>query len=196
MNPFFKLPKRKAVLLGAAVILAVAAAGGTLAFMTAKIGTETNRFDPGIADITVSEPNGSSYVLSSGSDTVEKIVAITNRKQDHAIPVYVRAKLVPILRYSNGDEGSGEQVTVRYPEINATDWTEMKSDGFYYYKGILQPGDTTKELIRKAQVVGGLPQGRKLEIQVIADSIQTIAGAEQDAWKMKYSNGDWEPVQP
>ena len=192
MKPLRKVPKRIFLFSSALVLLALVAVSGTLAYMTAKTNMQTNKFDPGIADIEVSEPNGSSYVIDENTSTVNKIVAVTNEKKENAIPVYVRVRLVPILRNANG-EGTGEQVAVTYPGINKTKWT-AGINGYYYYKEVLKPGHTTPSLITQAKVEGGLPQGRELEIQVIADSIQTVANAEQEAWGMKYNNGSWQKI--
>lgn len=194
MKPFHKMTNRLLVFSITVVITAVVTVGATLAYMTVKTNAQINNVSPGVADIEVSEPNGSSYSLTGSDSDVNKIVAVTNVKRDHAVPVYVRVRLVPIMRYANGDEGTGEQTAVTYQFVNPAKWTEKQCDGYYYYKGILQPGTTTEELINKATIAGGLKDGKKLEIQVIADCIQTVAGAEQAAWGRKYDNGNWNIV--
>lgn len=188
-----KIPKKLLLLSTAIVVFTVAAISCTLAYMTAKTTPVTNNFTPGVANITVSEPNGSSYTLSN--NTVSKVVAITNPDSridgSNPIPVYVRVRLVPVMRYSSGSglDGTGEPVNVTY-NLPSTNWVLI--DGYYYYKGILQPGQTTADLIDTATVSGGLSSGRKLEIQVIADSIQTIGNTEREAWHMDYNGGNWE----
>lgn len=188
-----KIPKKLLLLSTAIVVFTVAAISCTLAYMTAKTSPVTNNFAPGVANITISEPNGSSYTLSS--NTVSKVVAITNPSSKignaSPIPVYVRARLVPVMRYSSGSgiDGTGEPVNVTYNLPNKDSWVLI--DGYYYYKGVLQPGKTTVNLIDTATVSGGLSSGRKLEIQVIADSIQTVGNAEREAWHMDYNGGNW-----
>lgn len=184
-----KVPAKRVLLISSVLLIVVlAAVGGTQAYMLAKTQTVQNNLAPGVADITISEPNGSSYTLSPNS--VDKIVAVQNPEGDHAIPVYVRARLVPILRSSSGDGTGVEVKNVTYPGINTTSW--VKIGDYYYYKAILQPGTTTPNLITKAQVSGEtIPDGQHLEIQVIADSIQTVANAEFDAWKLHFNGGAW-----
>lgn len=201
-----KMRKKPLLIFLAVLVVALSAAYGTQAFMAAETGGENNIFHPGVADIEVSEPNGSSYAIDGnsyavdGNSTIAKKVAITNVEHDgHAIPVYVRVKLVPVLRDANGD-GTGEPVNVTYPLANPGSWTELQSDGYYYYKGILQPGVTTPDLIDQATVdskaiaSGALSGGKKLEIQVLADSIQADESAVRDAWGMTYSSSVWTPA--
>lgn len=190
MKTFWK-SGRKPILLAAAVILAASVAvGGTVAYLHTKTQSDNNQFHPGVANIDISEPNGSSYSIQDGNP-VNKTVAVTNNNTvtPNAVPVYVRVRLVPILRNLNG-EGTGEPAAVSYPDLNTINWQQVGD--YYYYKTVLYPGKTTENLITKAKLDNGLPDGRKLEIQVIADSIQTEAHAEQNAWGMTFNNGQWQ----
>lgn len=194
MKIFRNVPRKFLLISFAVGLLALITAGSSFALLTAKTNTQTNRFTPGVADISVSEPYGSSYTPDD-NNTVNKIVQIKNEShigedgQEHAIPVYVRVRLVPVMRNAAG-EGTGEPAEVSYPDINAGTghaWTEQQDDGYYYYKGILNPKGVTPELINTAKIEGRLPGDRKLEIQVIADSIQTKGNAEEKAWGMQYT---------
>ena len=160
--------------------------------MTTKTNAQTNIFNPGVANIAVSEPTGDTYSIN-GSNIVNKEVYVTNDNvtTTNAIPVYVRVRLVPIMRDNSGN-GTGESVTINYPDLNTTNW-ELHGN-YYYYKGILLPGHTTEYLIKKANIPAGIALDKKVEIQVIADSIQTVANAEQAAWNMKYASGTWTQV--
>lgn len=173
------------------IVLAVVAVSGTTAYMMAKTNSKTNVLTKGSANIEISEPGDGNYTLDQ-NNRIAKEVYVTNDKQTtpNAIPVYVRVRLVPIVRDANGN-GTGDPVTVEYPDLNFTNW-EQHGD-YYYYKGALQPGDTTKALIKSAEIKGGIPSGKKVEIQVIADSIQTVGGASKEAWGLLYSNGVWHP---
>ncbi|HEX3037775.1 MAG TPA: hypothetical protein VHO94_02125 [Oscillospiraceae bacterium] len=205
MNPFpviphfRKIPKKLLLLSSGTVIFVALAVGFTLAFMTAHTNTVTNKFTPGVANIVVSEPNGSSYTISS-NNTVDKIVAITNPNSSpvsgrNPVPVYVRVRLVPVMRYSSGAAtesaiGTGEPVSVDYPDWNSNKW--VKVNDYYYYKEILPPGKTTDYLIKTAVIKDGLKNGRKLEIQVIADSIQTVSDDELiKTWGIPFNGGKW-----
>ena len=204
MNPFQiiphfrKIPKKILLLSSAIVILVVVAVSGTLAFMSAKTKEVNNNFTPGVANITVSEPNGSSYTISN-DNSVCKVVAITNLSTpvsgSNPIPVYVRVRLVPVMRHANGAEGTGEPMNVNYNFVNPTKWIPIGD--YYYYNEVLKPGDTSKELINGATITSGIPQGEKLEIQVIADSIQTVSDDELiKTWGIPFNGGTWSKPAP
>ena len=173
----------------ALILIAVIAVGGTTAYMLAKTGSKTNTFTRGDANIEVSEPGDGNYTLDR-NNRIAKEVYVTNDKQTtpNAIPVYVRVRLVPVVRDADGN-GTGDSVQVEYPDLNTVNW-EQHGD-YYYYKGILQPGNTTKNLIKSAEIKGGIASGKKVEIQVIADSIQTVGDVSKEAWGLLYSNGTW-----
>nr|WP_319488810.1 hypothetical protein [uncultured Caproiciproducens sp.] len=173
----------------ALIMLAAFAVGGTRAYMLAKSDQKTNTFTKGDADIEVSEPGDGTYTIDS-SNTVAKEVYVTNDKKTtpNAIPVYVRVRLVPVVIDSDGN-GTGDPVSVTYPNLNISKWQAVGE--YYYYKGILQPGATTEDLIKSATIAAGIPSGKKVEIQVIADSIQIVGAASKEAWGLVYSGGTW-----
>lgn len=173
----------------AAVVLVTATVGSTLAYFTAKTQQETNQFTPGIVDITIDEQNGDTYILSSSKTVDNKVIQVENVQRDHAAAAYVRVRLVPVMRWDD-DTGTGDPVTLSF-SADSQYWVNG-GDGFYYYKQILQPGEKTQPLVSGSiSVPGGIPDGKKLEIQVLADSIQTVANAEQSAWGRAFASGAW-----
>jgi predicted ribosomally synthesized peptide with SipW-like signal peptide len=203
MKWFRRISPKLLLACASAAILTVAAVGTTLAYFTAKTDAQQNQFTPGVVDIAVVEPNGSNLTIDS-SHSADQVVSITNVQHDSSVPVYVRAKLIPIVRWADESKGgSGDPVTVLAdgvtpPEsgisvsytIDTAGWTALQSDGFYYYKKVLKPGANTSKLLNGVKVYG-LPSDKKLEIQVIADSIQTVAGAEKSAWGKSFNKGSW-----
>lgn len=181
-------PKILLICLSSVAVLAVTA-GAVWAYFKSTTQQAVNKFTPGVVDIEINEPNGSSYTISSG--TVDnKVITVTNvRHDEHSAPAYVRVKLVPIMRRANGD-GSGDAVDVSYV-LNSDDWANV-GDGFYYYKGILKPDQTSTKVINSATVKDGIPPGKKLEIQVIADAVQVSDEATQSAWGRKFNGGAWQ----
>ncbi|NLG92041.1 MAG: hypothetical protein GX485_00475 [Clostridiales bacterium] len=173
----------------ALILISAIAVGGTTAYMLAKTGSKTNTFTKGDANIEVSEPGDGNYTLDRNNRIAKEVyVTNDNKTTPNAIPVYVRVRLVPIVRDADGN-GTGESVQVEYPDLNTANW-EQHGD-YYYYKGVLQPGETTKALIKTAWIKDGIPAGKTVEIQVIADSIQTVGGVSKEAWGLLYGNGTW-----
>ena len=74
--------------------------------------------------------------------------------------------------------------------LNTANWTEG-SDGFYYYKGVVQPGEKTDNLLKTGINLTGI------QVTILASAIQSMPdGAVNEAWKMSYdsSTGKWTPV--
>lgn len=173
-----------------AVALLSLTAGSALAYLKADTQQAENNFTPGVIDVEVFEPNSSNYTIQSDG-SVNKVVQVENVKRDeHSAPAYVRVKLVPIMRWKNGNDGSGDEVKVTY-KLNTAEWSSPDKDGFYYYKGVLTPGETSPEVISSATVEGRIPSDKKLEIQVIADAVQVSEEATQKAWGKTFDGRAW-----
>lgn len=184
MKWFRKISPKVLLICVLSVTVLAATAGLALAYFTTATPSVKNQFTRGVVDISIVEPHGSSYTTGNLD---QKVIRVANVKHDRSVPAYVRVRLVPILRRTNGD-GSGDPVTVTY---NAND-TLWQSDGdYYYYKGTLNPGDSTERVINSATVTSVIPAGEYLEIQAIADAVQATGNAAKEAWHMQYSNGTW-----
>lgn len=60
-------------------------------------------------------------------------------------------------------------------------WFYNETDGFFYYKNILEPGESTDVLLEKIEIsselLGDIGDDIQLEFDVLSDSIQTVGGA-------------------
>jgi hypothetical protein len=75
----------------------------------------------------------------------------------------------------------------QYLEIdyNTTNWTEKQEDGYYYYKEILEPGETTEPLFTTVKVMDSAPadQMQDFEIIIYSESVQSRGySSASEAW--------------
>lgn len=193
-----KGPKKKLLVLSATVVLlALISVGSTLGMLQTSTDTKVNPFTPGQGDIGIIESSGSSetpgesYELDS-SGSADKNVWITNPEGSLNVPMYVRVRLVPVWRNSTGENAGNVDRKITYVFAESTKWVE--NGDYYYYTEVVQPGETTEQLLDSVHVDGGIPEGMTLEIQVIADSIQAEGGAAQEAWGVDPTTGSTLPT--
>lgn len=113
------------------LLVAVILVGGTMAYLFATDSPLINTFKLAHVDTEIeekpqegTEANKEPYVTNTGSS-----------------PVYIRAKAVVVTQEGSPVAVSNDQVTFKYDTEN---WTK-DSDGYYYYKVILQPRKTETE---------------------------------------------------
>ena len=159
--------RKKALLLAVSVALILAAAiGGTIAYIVTKTDSVTNTFDPANVPIKVDE----TFVNGEKKD-----VKIQNTGN---IPAFIRAKVVVTWKDTNGNvsaikpvEGTDKDYTISY---NGTDWTYNNTDGFWYSNTAIAATGKTPVLISSCQPVEDkAPDGYKLSVEIIAESIQS-----------------------
>lgn len=116
-----------AVLLACVIMVPVAAAflldGGTL----------HNRFTAG-ENVSQIEERFDAYESFEKGRSYEKRVAVKNTGN---IPCYIR------FFAETEDPDCREKIRIDW---NETDWSEKQEDGFYYYRHVLLPGETTEPL--------------------------------------------------
>lgn len=164
--------RKLALILGLVMLLGVAVSG-TLAYLATSTPPAENRFER-------------TYITSRVNVTGDKI-DVTNTGN---IDGYIRAAIVVNWMNSNGDVSGKAPVTgTDYTlVINDTDWWQDPNTGFYYYKESVPSNGTTKPLISEVIVIGDVPHGYELSVQVVAEAIQAEGqndGSEkafQDAW--------------
>lgn len=184
----------------AALALATAVTvGGTLAWLTAHTDSVTNTFTMGNVDPDVEE----SFDPDAGTKSEIKV---TN---NGSVEAYVRVALVFSWRdgenvtpgqYENGNQPNGDIVAgtpvegtdYNFVPENTSDWIKG-SDGYYYYKYPVKPntneasddpseGSQTKSL-GTIEVIGEKAKEYNLDVQVLADSIQSKpTGAVTTMW--------------
>ena len=145
---------------------------GTLAYYSV-IGKTANVVTSGDIQFIIHEmtdqgtefPKEGVYVIPG--DVVSKEVTIES-DCDH--PFYLRVKLV----YGIDSKELPAEDCFKL-NINQTDWEWH--DGWYYYKQIVQPGQTTPEVFSHVEIVGSKVDndyiGKTLQLTVVAQGVQS-----------------------
>lgn len=143
-----------------------------LAFYTV-FGTATNVVTSGNITLQINEmtdqgtrfPEKGVYVVPG--DIVSKVVTVENICEH---PFYLRVKLVYGI---NSQELSYEDCFKL--DINTQNWAFK--DGWYYYTGILQPGEETPHVFSHVEIVGSKVDtsyiGKTLQLTVLAQAVQS-----------------------
>jgi hypothetical protein len=127
-----------------------------------------NTIDPETEELVPFPEDGFSLVMPG--DVIDKIVSVTN-DGDNAI--WVRVKLDRSLILA-GESPEGE-FSVLGLDLNDEDWTEGE-DGWFYYKRILAPGETTKDLFTAVTFPASLGNdymNARVKIDVLAQGVQS-----------------------
>ena len=170
--------KRSLVLVVSVLVLLLAVAGGTLAWLTAQ-DSVTNTFSPAHVTCTVEE---------SFNGTEKSNVQIKNTSD---IPVYIRAYIVVTWK-NEADNVYGElpvkdaDYTITYGD---TGWTQK--DGYWYCTAAVASGDKTPVLINSCtETANKAPKGYHLSVEIIAEAIQSSpAKAVGESWGVTISEG-------
>jgi len=178
--------------------------GGTLAVLTAMTNEVINPFTFGNIDIKIDE---------DFTPWVIKEVRLTNETGENAVPGIVRAKIVPVLvDEANPVDGRGENlgaigaptgtrlplgdfIFVFYESFaggDSANW--FYKDGYFYYKSVLQPGQTTSvPLLQNVELGPDIDpekyEGINFNVEVLAEIVQAEGNAPFDAWGVTVTNG-------
>ena len=100
-------------------------------------------------------------------DVVSKKVTVENSGTH---PFYLRVKLV----YGASQQDLSTEDCMKL-DIDTMNWD--LHDGWYYYKGVVEPGETTPEVFSKAEIVGNVMDnrylGKTLTLTVVASAVQS-----------------------
>lgn len=167
-----KLNNRALILLASLVLIVGMAAGGTVAWLITNTGAVQNTMVPASVPITINE---------TVSGTTKTSVVVTNNGNTDA---YIRVAIV-----ANAVDKDGNVIAGTAPNFSvSSNWTQIGN--YYYYNGIVQPGESTAELFSgKVDFANG-------EVNILAESVQVLGGyngekPEHYAWGVTYSNGSW-----
>lgn len=145
---------------------------GTLAYYT-TVGKATNVVTSGNVKLKIHErtdqgtafPEEGVYILPG--DIVSKEVSVENICKH---PFYLRVKVVYGV---NSEELSTEDCFKL--NINEENW--QYHEGWYYYKGIVEPGQTTPNVFSHVEIVGSKVDnsyiGKTLTLTVVAHAVQS-----------------------
>lgn len=162
--------KKRKMLLLSLVVMLVLAAGATIAYIHMSTQSIVNSFEPKEVKCNVVE---------SFDGAEKKEVKIENTGN---IDAFIRAEIVVNWKKVNDEDSSKYDVYGEKPVLGEdyvwtlyaadSDWVEGK-DGFYYYKKVVAPEETTSNLIEVcAPKAGAAPDGYFLSVEIIASAIQ------------------------
>lgn len=160
-----------------AIFLAIMSAGTWAYFTTSE--QVHNVITTGSVDITLQEwadeAKTEPFVDLEGilpGRQVTKIPEVVNSGEN---PVFVRIKLTKAITWldevENPDEVDLDKVTL---DLNETDWVEQ--DGYYYYRKVLLPGETTEPLFTTVSfdvTMGNVFQNAQISIDITAQAVQS-----------------------
>lgn len=163
--------KKALILMVSLVAILAVSVGGVLAWLATSSKDVTNTFAPGDTKIEIEE---------DFDGRTKKNVYVTNKGN---IPVYIRANLVFTWKDSADniiEKPADATLTVDYGN---GDWVKG-SDGFWYYtKPVAADGGKTTNLIERATIKFPEGKGYKMDLEVMAQSIQAEpTNAVVDSW--------------
>ncbi|MCR5783560.1 MAG: hypothetical protein K6G90_12605 [Clostridia bacterium] len=197
------LTDKKVRLAALLVVTALSVAvSGTLCYFAWSTLSIPNTFIPARLNIVIHEE----FARDEDGDYVKKDVSFENVViPDATSRAYIRVKLVPSWRDAYGNVAGVPAVDIlSTPGITAvinTDLTYDYVDGYYYYKGVLEPGEQTSVLIHSFKVdysafAGTVYEGLNFELSVLAEGLDSAIGAAETAWGMSYNDAahTWAPA--
>lgn len=159
---------RQFVLLVSILALLVGIVGSSLAYLITQTGSVENTFQPSKVTCEIQEE-----FRQGGSE--KKNVQVKNTGDTDA---YIRAALVFTWVDSQGNIAPVAVKESDYVLVLGTGWSAKQTDGFYYYKTSVAPGEKTGNLVNSiTRVENFAPEGYTLCVDVIADAVQAKGGA-------------------
>ena len=168
----FRKIKQRFFMIAVAAIAVALMTQGTLAYYTI-LGMATNVVTSGNITMKIKEttdqgtpfPEEGVYIMPG--DVVSKVVTVENICNH---PFYLRVKVV--YGIDNQVLSADECFSLN---INGQYWTYI--DGWYYYTGIVQPGEETPYFFSNVEIIGSKVDtsyiGSTLSLSVVAQAVQS-----------------------
>ena len=170
--------KRSIVLVASVLVLLLAVAGGTLAWLAAQTDGVINTFDPAHVSCAVTE---------DFDGTIKRSVNVTNTGD---IDAYIRVKLVTYRVNAQNQHIGG---TAEIPEFTpGAGWVKY-GEHYYYTLPVAAGGAPAADLISSINLTGSYndADGGKQVIEVMAEAIQSVPDtAVKDAWGVNVVDGE------
>lgn len=176
------MKKKSLLMLATMVLLLTFAVGSTIAYLATHTTPVTNTFTP--TDITTT-------VTENFDGNVKNTVKIKN---DGNTDAYIRAAVVVTWQNNKGEVLATKPVKETDYQITWTKdgWTDLQSDGFYYYNSKVAPGRSTGVLFTDCKPLKTAPEeGYTLHVEIIGQGIQAEgmgAASAQDAFAKAAQN--------
>lgn len=168
------MKKKMILMLAAMALLLTVTVGSTIAYLWTSTPAVINTFTPASSGTTIEE---------DFKGNVKNNVQIKNTGD---VKSYIRAAVVITWQNATGEVLS--EVPVKGTDYSITwtkaGWTDLQSDGFYYYNTVVEPGKSTGVLFTDCKPLQAAPEdGYALHVEIIAQSIQAEPiSAVTDAW--------------
>lgn len=192
-----KLPAKKwiyfVVQLSLVAAIFFSTTAGTMSYEFVASPSIVNDFTIGSAQVNINEPGVDPNAVQWGGSNKKVTVSIPDGKAEGVVRVLV----VPVLKTLTGEIigqsmlGSLSEpvsnkivmgdITLNFDPNWQNEWLYM--DGYFYYRRVLQPGETAQHLLTGVTLTNPTPakladyQNIRVEIEVTADVIQAIGGA-------------------
>ena len=164
--------KKASALTIAIILILVMAIGGTVAFLVTHTDQIVNTFQP--TDVTCE-------IIEDFNDnnTVKTSAVVQNTGK---IPAYIRVAVVANTVDAEGNITGAKDVS---NELASSDWTEV--NGYYYYNGVVQPKETTGQLLDADGIdLNGI------QVTILASAIQAEPdSAVAQAWGVQFDGSTW-----
>ena len=150
-----KILKIWTVVLSIILVLSLATAGATLAFLSTKTEPVENQFVEANVTCLVNRKNDIFNVTNTGN-----------------VNAFIRTAIVVNWMDKNGNvRGIAPTDADVDIVLNTTDWAIL-DDGYFYYTSPVAPGQDTADLITSITLKTTAPEGYSLSVEVIAEAIQ------------------------
>ena len=172
--------KRKLLIVSVVAICIVILAAGSLAYFTAE-GKAHNVITTGGVEIALEEWADEDMTIPYSKESVgvmpgTKVTKIVQVKNTGASDAWVRVKVEKNIRLGTEIPGlDNPQEELVALEINTLDW-ELDTDGFYRYKSVLKPGETTNPILRSVEFKSAMDnvyQNARISVDISAQAVQT-----------------------
>lgn len=153
-----------------ALLVITVSTGAVFAYLYATSDPVTNDFTPDQA----TNPS----IQETFNNKIKENVSVDVGDPGYA--VYVRAVIVVTWQDDAGNVYSvkpveGDDYVL---ERDTANW--FQKDGFYYHKAMVNSGDNTEILIKECYQKAEAPDGYKLHVEIIAQTIQALGGTDAD----------------
>ena len=167
--------KKASALTIAIILILVMAIGGTVAFLVTHTDQIVNTFQPTDVTCEINEK-------FNDDNTVKTSAVVENTGK---IPAYIRVAVV--ANTVDADGSITDTADVR-DKLASSGWTEI--NGYYYYNGVVQPNETTGQLLDADGIdLNGI------QVTILASAIQAEpTNAVAEAWDVQFDGSTWSAV--
>lgn len=180
--------KKIGIVIGIMIVLVTTV--GSLAYFVSK-ETKVNEFEIGSIEARIDETFDGVHANDlSTNKKIDKFVAITNTGKSNEV---IRVVMNPQWESKSADGkdipvSASNQIELNLRNGFEDDWIES-SDGYYYYKKVLKPGETTSNLLESVSIKKDITEDEKhefkyrdLSVNVSVEAMQVNTQAIEDNW--------------